>query len=198
MITNKNREATELNLLHAVGELVEECGFEHLGINAIAARAGVSKILIYRYFDSLEGLIAAYIRQNDFWINFNQELPDRQHLNTFLKEMFRQQITLLRQNYALKRLYRWELSSNNDMVKKLREKREENGLRLIDAISRITGRPCEEIAFLATLVTSSISYLALLEENCPVYNGIQIQKDAGWEKLEEGIDSLIDLLINRQ
>lgn len=57
----KNRQVTELILIKAVDELIEEKGFEGLGINAVAAKAGVSKMLIYRYFNSLEGLIAAYI-----------------------------------------------------------------------------------------------------------------------------------------
>lgn len=59
--TSKNRELTELALLKAVDDLIEEDGFENLGINAVAAKAGLSKMLIYRYFESLEGLIVAYI-----------------------------------------------------------------------------------------------------------------------------------------
>lgn len=76
----KNRQATEQLLLEAVNRLVEQDGFEGLGINAVAAQAGVSKMLIYRYFGSLNGLIAAYIRQYDFWINVRPELPGRERL----------------------------------------------------------------------------------------------------------------------
>jgi AcrR family transcriptional regulator len=71
----KNRQATELALIKAVDDIIEESGFEGLGINAVAAKAGVAKMLIYRYFNSLDGLIAAYIQQNDYWINFDEELP---------------------------------------------------------------------------------------------------------------------------
>lgn len=88
----KNRQATEQLLLEAVNRLVEQDGFEGLGINAVAAQAGVSKMLIYRYFGSLNGLIAAYIRQYDFWINVRPELPGRERLGDFIKELFRQQI----------------------------------------------------------------------------------------------------------
>ena len=59
----RNKEQTKQSLLDAVDSLVEESGYEALGINAVAAKAGVSKMLIYRYFGSLEGLIAAYIIQ---------------------------------------------------------------------------------------------------------------------------------------
>lgn len=86
----KNRQATEQLLLEAVNRLVEQDGFEGLGINVVAAQAGVSKMLIYRYFGSLNGLIAAYIRQYDFWINVRPELPGRERLGDFIKELFRQ------------------------------------------------------------------------------------------------------------
>ena len=53
----KNRQATEMTLITAVNDIIEESGFEGLGINAVAAKAKVSKMLIYRYFNSLDGLI---------------------------------------------------------------------------------------------------------------------------------------------
>lgn len=46
---------------------------------------------------------------------------------------------------------------------------------------------------MASIITAAISYLALLEENCPVYNGLKIQQESGWEELEEGINLLVDL-----
>ena len=52
----KNRQATEMTLITAVNDIIEESGFERLGINAVAAKAKVSKMLIYRYFNSLDGL----------------------------------------------------------------------------------------------------------------------------------------------
>lgn len=67
--TERDRDVTEQRMLKAVGEMIRRDGFEKLGVNAVAAHCGVSKILIYRYFGSLDGLLAAYIRQHDFWIN---------------------------------------------------------------------------------------------------------------------------------
>ena len=114
----KNRQATEMTLITAVNDIIEESGFEGLGINAVAAKAKVSKMLIYRYFNSLDGLIAAYIQQNDYWINFDEELPDQAHLAAFIKQIFKRQIMRLRENYTLKRLYRWELTNYQNIRKK--------------------------------------------------------------------------------
>ena len=75
MITERNRGETEKRILEAVGRIVESDGFEKVGINAVANEAGVSKMLIYRYFSSIDGLLAAYIKQNDYWLNISLELP---------------------------------------------------------------------------------------------------------------------------
>lgn len=189
----KNRQATEQILVDAVGELIEESGFENLGINAVAAKAGVSKMLIYRYFNSLDGLIAAYVQQNDYWINFSEQLPDEEHVGEFIKRIFKKQIEMLRSDYTLRRLFRWELVSNNKLVQELREKREAKGVWLVDAVSRLTQHPQRETAAVASLVTAAINYLVLLEENCQEFNGIRIQEEKGWRELEDGINLLIDL-----
>lgn len=190
--TERDREATEKRLLDTVGQMIAESGFEKVGINAVAARSGVSKILIYRYFGSVEGLMAAYIRRNDFWINFPLELPAREDLPTFLKEIFRKQIEQLRNNSTLKRLYRWELSCNNEMIGKLREQRERIGSDFIKEISRLVNYPAEEIAAMASLITASITYLVMLEDFCPVYNGIEIDSEKGWTQIDYAIETLID------
>ena len=194
----KNRQTTEMNLIKAVDELIEENGFEGLGINAVAAKAGVSKMLIYRYFNSLDGLIAAYIQQHDYWINFDEQLPDEEHIGELIKEIFKRQIAMLRQSYTLRRLYRWELTSNNIFIKELREKREAKGVWLVDAVSKLSKHPQKETAAMASILTAAISYLSLLEENCPVFNGINIQTEDGWKELEEGINILIDIWLEKR
>lgn len=194
----KNRQTTEMNLIKAVDELIEENGFEGLGINAVAAKAGVSKMLIYRYFNSLDGLIAAYIQQHDYWINFDEQLPDEEHIGEFIKEIFKRQIAMLRQSYTLRRLYRWELTSNNTFIKELREKREAKGIWLVNAVSKLSKHPQKETAAMASILTAAISYLSLLEENCPFFNGINIQTEDGWKELEEGINILIDIWLEKR
>lgn len=193
----RDREATEKRLLDTIGRMIAEDGFEKIGINAIAAQSGVSKILIYRYFGSVEGLMAAYIRQNDFWLNFPLEMPDREDLPSFVKQMFQRQIEQLRNNPTLKRLYRWELSCNNDMIVKLREQREKVGINLVEKVSQLTGQPQEEIAAMASLVTASITYLVMLEDFCPVYNGIPLNEDSGWEQINKGIEVLISKILQK-
>ena len=192
MKTGKDREATEKRLLAALGEIIEESGLEFLGVNAVAQRVGVSKMLIYRYFGSLEELIGRYIMQRDYWVNIPDELPAQDELNAFVKNMFREQIRRFREDKLLIRLYRWELSAGSPVVEQIRRKREENGLKLIESISRNSGIPYSQIQFLATMLSSSISYLAMFGDVASVYNGYDFKTDESWRQLEEGINLLVD------
>ncbi len=102
-IVLKDRETTEKRILDAVGYIILEEGFEKIGVNAVAQRAAVSKMLIYRYFGGVEELIARYIFQKDYWINISIESDKIQDVNKFLKTIFRKQILLLREDIIITR-----------------------------------------------------------------------------------------------
>ena len=194
----KDRETTEQKILDAVGSMIETDGFEALGINAVAQKAGVSKMLIYRYFGGLDQLIAKYILQHDYWVNTELPLHDISGVGACLKQMFREQIATLRSDMVLKRLHRWELTADNEVVRLLRERRETNGCELVRVVSRLTKSPCAEVAAMATLLSAAISYLTLIEEQNKVYNGIDLCSDEGWQQLATGIDQIIDLWVKNK
>lgn len=191
----KNREQTEEKILEAVGSIIENQGFEKVGINAIATEAGVSKMLIYRYFGGVEELIAQYLIQKDYWANTDAAIINPEAVGDSIKSMFRRQVEQLRNDITLRRLYRWELFTDNQNIRQLRNRREENGCRLIKMVSALTGCPDAQVAALASILSASISYLALLEDQCQSYNGICLQTDEGWNQLMQGIEMIIDLWI---
>ncbi|CAA6677849.1 MULTISPECIES: TetR/AcrR family transcriptional regulator [unclassified Lentimonas] len=57
MPRKRSRSNTEEKFLNAVLELVAADGCSALGINAVAHQAGADKVLIYRYFGNLNGLL---------------------------------------------------------------------------------------------------------------------------------------------
>lgn len=193
--TERDREATEQRLIAAVGELIAEDGFETLGVRKVAERAGVNKTLIYRYFDSLDGLIYAYMRKHDFWLNIPAERPDMTDAKAYLKAFYRRQIAELRKNIALKRLRRWELSSQKDFLVEVCAQRERNGVQFLDAMSHFAKLEKDQVQAITALVDAGIECLSMVAENCQVYNGIDIRSDEGWDQIAEGIDVLIDVMV---
>jgi len=189
----KNRELTEKKIIDAVERIIENQGFEKLGINAVASEAGVSKMLIYRYFGGLDELLAHYLMQKDYWANTDTTILEQANVGESIKNMFRKQIKQMRNDIMLKRLCRWELTADNDNIRTLQDRRERNGRDLIQMVARLTGCSNAEVASLATILSASISYLVLMEEQTSTYNGIDLQSEEGWKQIMEGIGLMIDL-----
>ena len=195
MARERDRQQSEEKLIKAVGEIIEESGFENLGVNQVAKKAGFSKNLIYRYFESLDGLIYAYMKKHDFWANLSTEQPDMSDIKAYLKKLFRRQISDFRGNIALKRLRRWELSTDKDFIVELRAQREKNGVQFVDIVSKFTKTDKEGLKAISALLSAGSTYLAMFEDNCQMYSGIDIQSNKGWEQIAGGIDLLVDTII---
>ncbi|WP_456088630.1 TetR/AcrR family transcriptional regulator [Parabacteroides sp.] len=196
MVLERNREETEKKILEAVGRIIAANGFEKVGVNAVAAESGLSKMLIYRYFDSLDGLLAAYIKRNDYWLNIDLEVPsNKEEVIPFVIGIYQSQVEQLRSNIIMRRLLRWELTAHNDMIVRIREKREERGTELIRIVSGLSGKPENEIAPMASLISASITYLVLLSDCCDIYNGIAINSDKGWETILHSIEEIVNKYI---
>ncbi|HRW79035.1 MAG TPA: helix-turn-helix domain-containing protein, partial [Candidatus Sabulitectum sp.] len=58
-VRTRDSEKTREAIMDALERILTREGFTGVGVNALAREAGVDKVLIYRYFGSLEGLLAA-------------------------------------------------------------------------------------------------------------------------------------------
>ena len=72
----KNRDRTEQKIISAVENLLLQQGFPAVGINAIAREAGCDKVLIYRYFDGLDGLLQRVADNNDLWWSVDEIITE--------------------------------------------------------------------------------------------------------------------------
>ncbi|SES77027.1 TetR/AcrR family transcriptional regulator [Prevotella sp. kh1p2] len=194
----KNRATTEAKLLQAVGEIIARDGFEALGIRKIAEQANANKTLIYRYFNSMNGLIVAYLKANDFWTSPKSTNFNGKNAREHLKNFYRQEVSLLRANVALRKLRCWELTTENELIDEIRERREENGRQFMEEMVRYAATEKNNIQAIATLLDAGIVNLALCADKFQFYNGIDIQSNEGWEQILRGIDTLIDALVKSE
>src|ERR1700761_584305 len=74
----RNADDKMSRLIDAVGETLKEEGYQGLGVNKVALRAGVSKPMVYEYFGNQNGLLKAYIGRKDSWLAYFEslELPE--------------------------------------------------------------------------------------------------------------------------
>jgi AcrR family transcriptional regulator len=63
----RDRFATRANIIDSAAALISAHGIAHLGINALADAAKCDKVLIYRYFGGLDGVIEALAAERLLW-----------------------------------------------------------------------------------------------------------------------------------
>src|SRR6056297_1855539 len=204
----KDRQNTEHRLLQAVGEIVLEKGFSALGVNAVAQRAGVSKMLIYRYFGSFEELLQAWALQHNFWAEIADgtiqrieavvaDKPEQQsrEYGKLLSELFSQQVDSLQYSLLKREVLRWILMEENEVTRQVLQRVEEIGVAISQAM-RNKIDSSRDIEAAVSLLIGGIYYLSLMSDRTDVFNGIDLQSDMGWERIKGSVDLLIELLLD--
>ncbi len=192
----RNKHITRKRLISAVGSLLSKEGFKGLGINALAREAGVDKVLIYRYFGGLSGLIAAYGKEGDFWPSA-LELAGGD-LHGFGKSSLSEKLSVLGRTFteALKKrpvtreIMIWEMIERNELTSELEAIRENSIVEFFQMFLLDKETEYDLQAVLA-LIGAAISYLVLRSKNIDLYGGIDLSSDQGWQRLQNALDVVI-------
>lgn len=196
----RDREKTMERIFEALAGLLAEQGFSKAGVNAVAQRAGVDKVLIYRYFGGMPGLLAAFAEREEFWPGIESLIPPRSdteipHPAELAKSVLIGYARALRNRPVTREILRWELIERNELTDALAEHRERQGLRFLD---RFGSHPDLDLPALASILYAGIIYLALRSKTADVFNGIDITSDRGWERIERAIEFLIDTAMRKE
>lgn len=191
-----DKAGTLQRLKDAVRAIVAEEGVGALGVNAVAERAGVSKVLIYRYFGSFDGLLEQAAGQIDFWTNILPPAGSGASVSEQVKIIFRQQAAIMRDNLILRRFYHYESVAGNDLVRSLRTQRESGGRGMVEHYAKVLGMEPKELLPFATVLSNAITYVAM-EMDSPPSEGLDFNTDEGWEAFLASIDEVIDLWLTK-
>lgn len=187
----RDRARTRRRIIEAVGRLLARQGFQGVGVNAIARESGCDKVLIYRYFGGVQELLRAYAAEGDFW-------PTVQHLigdappATPNAELARRALggllRWLRRHPLTQEILRWELLERNELTECLTRYREEFGRQLMEAFAPEPGLDLEAVG---SLLAAGITYLVLRSKPADVYNGLRLDSEQDWARVEAALESLI-------
>lgn len=203
IVHDKDRSSTEKKLKDALDRVLLSHGFKALGVNRIAKEAGVSKILIYRYFGNLEGLIKSYVEEKNYWIKLdkNQSLNLQ---NMSLKELeiisaniFIGQLKELRENPAMLEIIRWQLMEKNPVVDDICKTIEAHGVNTMKMFQKYLPEIELDIPALIALLLGGIYEMALRSRNEEVFNTIDLQKEESWERIENAIIQFFSLVFGK-
>jgi|AGTN01.2.fsa_nt_gi Transcriptional regulator len=198
---NKYQRESEKRILKAVNTIIEEEGFSKIGINRIARVAECNKVLIYRYFGGLEGLLTEWAKENDFYTTafdrFYEEIKtvDKSQLRSLAKKILISQIHSLRENILMQELLIWELTGQSKFSF-LQELREKNGSKLQKTLNEMFGFDSKEINHYMTVLIASINYIVLYTRKYPIFNDIDFSQPDSWKQYEKVIENYIDISLN--
>lgn len=187
------RERTERQILDALEAQIREAGMGGVGINAIANRAGVSKELIYRYFDGMPGLLLAWMQEQDFWTSHRDLLASgesSQHSpGALVLSMLRAQIEALGRNETLREIRRWELVEVNEVTAKLANRREKAARAFIDRIDGLT--PDMDVPAVVSIMLAGVLYLMLRSKTESHFLGVPLRTEEGWQRLSAALEHIV-------
>lgn len=207
----KNRAEKEARILEALGELLAEQGFVAVGVNALAKRAGVDKVLIYRYFGGLDGAMSSYAKSGDFWPSAKELLGIKElgeseansALVEFQNQPFGQQLGCIMRRYVQgirKRpltleILAWETIERNELTIALETVREEMGVEVIQYLS-VEPQQAELLQSVTAIFSAAVNYLAVRARKIRTFNGIDITQDSGWDQLVTTMEAMAQALFS--
>lgn len=193
--TLRDRERTCGRLIEALGRVLARDGFERCGVNAVAREAKVDKVLIYRYFDGMPGLLRAYGQSGDFWPSIEEifgedecvlRLPPGARFEAIVAGLLKS----LRQRPETLAIMAWELVQRNPLTETLAQVREEWGLALAKrAVADLDmhGEFAEDGVVLANLVIAGVQYLLLRSRGVDEFGGLALHSDEAWLRIQRAV-----------
>ena len=187
----RHREGTEKNLLEAVGTLL--ASGEAVGINAVAKQADVDKVLVYRYFGDLDGLLRAYATSTNFWPSLEEIVPDRAELMAlpFVDRycvVFKRYAAALRARPATLAIMASEMVHRSALHGPIERAREDFGKALFE-LTRDAPAQFDVVA-VSSVLSAAIHYLLLRARQIEIFNGIELRTDEGFARIEAAIEAL--------
>lgn len=187
------RANTERQILQALEAQILDTGMGGVGINAIAKRAGVSKELIYRYFDGMPGLLLAWMQEQDFWTR-NPGLQDADEScqrapGDLVLAMLRAQIDTLAGNETLREVRRWELIELNDVTASLAERREKAARGFIKNVEELA--PGLDTPAVVSVMLAGVLYLTLRAKTASHFLGLPLREPEAWQRIDQALEYLV-------
>ncbi len=195
LVSIDRKEITKEKLVKAVGKILAKDGFKGLGVNKVARKAGVDKVLVYRYFGGLPELIGEYSRTVDFWPTVEELIgPEPDRLRNMppdkqVAEFFKSFLSALRKRPATQDILAWELLERNDLTRQLEDIRIRTILEYFEYLEDIPDD--DHLSAIVVLIGGAVNHLLVKSRIHSSVGGIDLESEKGWERINKAIDLLL-------
>ena len=197
-----SRAQSEEQLLNAVETILVEGG--DLGVNAIARVAGLDKVLIYRYFSSLDGLLSRFAERVNIWRSVREEIEqgllDRrwESAGDAGVAVFGAYQDRVSANALFQQVLIWEVNHPDSVLAKGAQlERDRESERVIELLYRHfpTQMRGVDAAALGAFFMGAITFLAMKGTRSEPFNGVDLTAPEGWQRLRAFWEQMLRLVV---
>lgn len=186
----RDRQLTTKRILAAAESIIARDGVPAAGINAIAAAAGVDKVLIYRYFGGRAQLLRALARDRRLWPEVEPPPAPDDGTSTLADDLTAMLLAsgrALREHPLARRAAAWQLTERDEFARELSAAREAQARSMAAALrARHRIPPFLDLEALLALLSASITHLAL-HAGSGAYGGLELRRDDDWSRAERAL-----------
>lgn len=173
-----------------------------MGVNAIAREAGLDKVLIYRYFGGLPGLISAFASECDFWPSVTEltggdkqaflALPVEERLATGARNYLRS----LRRRPLTREILAWMFLEQSETTKDLDAVRQRIGQELLDLTGVASLNPALDCMALMAILGAATNHLCARSGKIRWFSGMDLTDEKDWQRLEDMLVRIIRSIVS--
>lgn len=186
----RNRVATTKRIVNALETVIVEQGLQGVHINTIAEKACVSKVLVYRYFGGLEGLLEYYIKQGQLVPHFSPVWLEQirpttpQELGPFWSSQVLHLIRQFRASRTVRELLKANVKQNNSLTDIISKSLDAELTNLVNQISFVEGADYQATS---AVILGALSYLIIQAQLNKSVIGIDLRKESEWLRIEKAV-----------
>ena len=170
----RDRQATEQLLLDACERILLKHGPDGIGVNNVVEEAGVGKQLLYRYFEGLPGLLAAWLERSANWPTADELIGGNR--DAFAALATKEKVKLIQRNYlkalrdrpVITRIMASELMNPSQVTAVLESTSDQVARELTTIMSDMDDSQRDDIVNLSLIFYCVLNYLCMRAVTSPV------------------------------
>ena len=181
----RDRFATRAALLESAEQILATRGIGALGVNSLASAAGCDKVLIYRYFGGLDGVLAALGEERQLWPRVAES--DEEGLADAVRAVLLEEWAALAAGGLERESAAAEVGgAANGLASAVARQRVESHERILEAL-RASHRipPYVDLPALLEVVSAALTMLALRSPATP----------EGWRRVEKMVGAILRAML---
>ncbi len=189
----RNRAKTIQRIVDALEAVIIERGLTGVGVNRIAEKADVSKVLIYRYFGSVEGLLDYYVKMGRVFPILSPAMIEQlRPLNaTDLEQVWSRQVIqafrLFRTFKVGREILKAPMIEDDSVAAATSKAQDEEITRLVGQLAFVEGVDSQAVS---GIIIGGLIHMTLLAQNSHTLVGIDLRSEAGWNRVEEAVKTI--------